>query len=87
MATASTLHTRERARSVHHAVVVDGQRTAIPFTFPGPAYALAKRILRGDDIHPSRFAKSVEVYEHGGKYFDVHGEEVPMRERSPGARS
>ena len=83
MATASTLSTRAQARSVHHAVVIDGQRTAVPFTFPGPAYALAKRILRGDDIHPSRFAKSVEVYEHptgGGKFYDVHGVEVPMRE-------
>lgn len=80
MATASTLSHRAVARSVHHAVVIDGQRTAVPFTFPGPAYALAKRILRGDDQHPSRFAKSVEVYEHDGKYFDVNGVEVPMRE-------
>lgn len=83
MATASTLSIRSTHRAVHHAVVVDGQRTAIPFSHPGPAYALAKRILRGDDQHPSRFAKSVEVYEHEGRYFDVNGREVAMREARP----
>lgn len=80
MATSSTLDTRAVARSVHHAVVVDGQRTAVPFSFPGPAYALAKRILRGDDQHPSRFAKVVEVYEHEGKFFGVDGVEIFVRE-------
>lgn len=62
-------------RQTHHAVIIEGRRTAVPFTFYNPAYALAKRATRDGNA-----AKVVEVYEHQGKHFDIHGAEVLLRQ-------
>jgi hypothetical protein len=71
MSTSSALTT---PRATHHAVLIEGRRTAVPFTFFNPAYALAKRATR--DGNP---AQVVEVYEKDGKHFDVNGQEVLLR--------
>ncbi len=70
--------TRPTSRAVHWAVKFDSgpahARPAIPFTLFAPAYSLAKRAT--NDNHP---ASAIEVYEVGGKFYDVNGAAVNVR--------